>query len=774
MEENATARMMGKYGATDTSSTTSEFEKTIEQLKSNAKALQADSSEPRDTNPIESGNASRRNPDGTTDHFLNVEEDKPADASGVADRSGEVRGSIKSSSIEEDGSKTEELVGKNALILFNESEQSVEGIVRQLERFGVSVYFGRRDISIGEDWIKRERSELAIASCVLIFLGGAGWGPNHTLLANESLSLNKKIIPVLLTKFIDGPVPDVGGIFTSLRYFDLTDPSPKNIRALAAQILSLIGANRSLGQGESVGGIVRPVREAKLNEGLLKVDQYADVLADLIRTAGNDESLSMAIFAPWGRGKTFLMSLVGDRLKNDHYVTIHFSAWKYRTTTEVWSFLYETIFSEASKSGWVVPVRTGLLRHGLWPAVGLLLTVAFSLSTIAQKSYLAQFIISLFGVFGVVYLFGSMSAVWRAGRSLKSNYWDLPRHRDRLGLQFAIGDDLKSLLIGWMPSSDAWGTAWKAAFGQKPLSTVFYIMAAIAVWWTAREAAYEKASGNLPVGLSVIFLLGLVIAVVLLPLLALVNGVDSRRRAVLVVDDLDRCHPDQMLEIIECLQLFLDDEEVKRRLKIIMLVEEDILRNAIHRKYREVVKVEDANSPLGHQLIGDNLEKLFLVWLRLEPLAEDELEQVFEGVCNSLIKAKPAMGSEENQTGGSSGSQVPPDKNSHFEPPKPPAPPVKKEVKGSTDQSLTEAEKIAITSMVKEIRERSGRNSWGPRAVRSFVFRYQLARMLLERQDIKSDPMDLINALLAASRTECTGEVPVVDEKMYKVAKQVS
>jgi hypothetical protein len=672
-------------------------------------------------------------------------------------------------------SHEEEIVANDAFVLFNESEPEVEGIVRQLERFGVSLYFWRRDIQIGEEWIERERKELESARCVLIFLGKAGWGPNHARLAEESLSLNKKIIPVLLAEFIAGSTRDVGGIFTNLRYFDLTVPSPKNCRSLVKRILSLIGKDRFESERDSAGVIVRPVREAALDQGLLNVDQYADVLANLIRTAGNDESLSMAVLAPWGRGKTFLMRLVGSRLEKNHFTTINFSAWKYRTTPEVWSFLYETVLSESSKSGWPVPVRTGLLRHGLWPAVGLLLTVAFSLATISQRSYLVQMILSLFGVMGGVYLFSSTSAVWRAGNVLTSRYWELPRHRDRLGLQFAIGDDLKSLLLGWMPENGKWMPAILAVIIDKPLASLCYCCAIAAFWWTAFVAAVEKAAVNANVGYVVVGILGVVLLIALLPFWAFVRGVDSRRRAVLVVDDLDRCHPDQMLEIIECLQLFLDDAEVKKRLKIVMLVEEQILRNAIQQRYREVVKA-DADPHSGHQLIGDNLEKLFLVWLRLEPLGEDELEQVFEGVCNSLTKATPVIGAKETQSdANSAGSR----KNVATAPQsgqlKAPTQPDEKDARQTTSESLTQEEKAAMLAMVKVIRERSGRKSWGPRAVRSFVFRYQLARMLLERMNIKCDPYNLIEALLVAGQVEPNSvEMENIDETLFRVARQVS
>jgi hypothetical protein len=694
-----------------------------------------------------------------------------------------------SSSSSSDSEDTGDFQPKDAFVLFNQAERGVQEIVRELEAYRITLYFYGRDVTFGENWLNRESAELKNCRCVLLFLGQAGWGPTHRELALQAADQGKLIIPVLLAKPTDAADLNVGGLFSELRYFELFNPSVTAIRKLASEIRQRIGAADDISTTVTVGNGFHPIREASPDGKLLNAEIYADVVADVVRAAGDDETFCMAILGPWGRGKTFLMRLVSEKLKGkkrpdnaqaSNFVTVNFSAWKCRTTHEAWSFLYESIYSEAAKCGWVVPVRTTMLRHGLWPAVAILLTLTASLSTLSQKVWLGHLLISLVGLLGVVYLAVSMTAVWRAGKNLKSRYWDLPRHQERLGLQFAIGEDLTSLLTGWMPASDSWGTAWHEAFLRHPLSTFGYAAAVGLLSFTAAATVGEKTLENLTLGPVVLALFTAITAAALLPLLAFVRGVVPNRKVLLVVDDLDRCHPDQMLEMIECLQLFLDDTEIRKRLKIIMLIEEDILRNAIGLKYRQLVSGVDQNAVRENQLITDNFEKLFLVWLRLEALTEEELRSVFKNVCQSLnqpteLKKEPSPGPPVPPV-----PPVPPDDdrddrdnstpglglNSVSEPVQSSAP--------ATSAAMPVSEQEVILSSINRIRLRAGRTSWGPRSVRSFVFRYTLARHLLIRMEIPFEPWELIDALLAAESREDIVADAGKTGVLQQIARQVS
>jgi hypothetical protein len=237
-----------------------------------------------------------------------------------------------------------------------------------------------------------------------------------------------------------------------------------------------------------------------------------------------------------------------------------------------------------------------------------------------------------------------------------------------------------------------------------------------------------------------------------------------------------------MLDIIECLQLFLDDEVVKKRLKLVMLVEEAILREALRNKYATALRLPDGDLDRVGQLVTDNLEKLFLCWLRLEPLRSEELREVFQGICDSLgppveaavadrfasVAGPPKAATTkvvEVKTAPGAGVAVPPVTNATTD--------VSAAKQESVEFSLSDDERRAIVSLIDDIQFEADRDSWGPRAARCFVFRYQLARMLLNALGHKFVPHDLVSALAVAANPDLEGERSV-DPVLFRIARQVS
>jgi hypothetical protein len=121
----------------------------------------------------------------------------------------------------------------DAFILFNEREV-VAPIVEQLQARGISTYFWRRDVEPGEEWERLEARTLREARVVLVFLGRAGWGPNHLRIAEEAQRLEKRIIPLLLGDPPEEAFEEAGRLFRVRRYLDMR--SPQSLEALVASI----------------------------------------------------------------------------------------------------------------------------------------------------------------------------------------------------------------------------------------------------------------------------------------------------------------------------------------------------------------------------------------------------------------------------------------------------------------------------------------------------------------------------------------------------------
>jgi len=89
----------------------------------------------------------------------------------------------------------------------------------------------------------------------------------------------------------------------------------------------------------------------------------------------------------------------------------------------------------------------------------------------------------------------------------------------------------------------------------------------------------------------------------------------STGRVLLVVDDLDRCEPIQMLEIIESTMLILDDEDVHQHLQVCMLIDESAFFHALIDKYDHLLNIEHLDREHQYspaRIFRENLENSFL------------------------------------------------------------------------------------------------------------------------------------------------------------------
>jgi hypothetical protein len=92
---------------------------------------------------------------------------------------------------------------------------------------------------------------------------------------------------------------------------------------------------------------------------------------------------------------------------------------------------------------------------------------------------------------------------------------------------------------------------------------------------------------------------------------------------VVLIDDLDRCDPNRLIENLEAIKLFL----AVPRTAFVIAADERIVRHAISKRYhtREVQSEETANSP-DYNLITEYLEKLIQIPYHLPRLSPSEIE----------------------------------------------------------------------------------------------------------------------------------------------------
>jgi tetratricopeptide (TPR) repeat protein/Cdc6-like AAA superfamily ATPase len=91
----------------------------------------------------------------------------------------------------------------------------------------------------------------------------------------------------------------------------------------------------------------RPVD--KPGEDHLNVDHLVNALAGLI--ARQHTSLTIGVYGEWGSGKTSFLKLLMTCLRQDGIYPIWFDAWKYNKKENLWSALIQTILNQSGKEG---------------------------------------------------------------------------------------------------------------------------------------------------------------------------------------------------------------------------------------------------------------------------------------------------------------------------------------------------------------------------------------------------------------------------------------
>jgi len=593
-----------------------------------------------------------------------------------------------------------------------------------------------------------------------------------------------------------------------------------------------------------VGGGMNFSREATGEEVCLQANEYARALADFFTASQDHGEMCFALFGHWGRGKSFLMNLTGNLLRPRHltpparrdqetsfffgfrkvsyrvrlcidagrtffaghsgYEIIKFSAWKYPNIPEVWVHLYENF----ARLGYPKNVfqsiprifRAGISKRGLWQIFVALAVLV--LSVCPKSDYGLSNIVSAraidlaLGVGSLVWLVALLSNVWTTARRLSKDFLTATHHHDKLGLQATIGEDLEALLHGWLPDACPKLCGW--LFWA--YASVCYLIAGFAWWrisgpnsgWFAIAAYGTIIVGGTALGAYLLF------------------GCRGPQRVLLIVDDLDRCKPDQLLTVVESVKVLVETPEISRRIQVAMLIEEDVLEQAILKKYEGMRETndeeEEKTTGLGwsnDRISRENMEKLFTAHLRLPPLADEELEEILSKLISRggipaipnvppspvvvlvdpVVRGNPSSAPadpvprEESKSPGfvpSPGADVSTQGRSAMPPPAIPsgASPTKTLVK---DLVFTENDEAALNAALPELVGACEDFHLGPRSVRAFAFRFQLARLLLRQLSVEPDPQRLAMGLARkASQGKKSGPPLASKSLLDRVIDQVA
>jgi hypothetical protein len=544
----------------------------------------------------------------------------------------------------------------------------------------------------------------------------------------------------------------------------------------------------------STGGRFAATREAKERELCLNIDAYANAIADTFTSAAEENDFVFALYGAWGRGKSTLMKRVAHILGGSaasaesqrDYAPIFFSAWKYPTRPEVWVHLYQRVVKSAQKSGvWQklrVSFRIGLLRKGWAP---LLLGFSFLAVSRLQLDF-ARWLFNGFGLVGAL-IIGSF--VWNAAKLRKQfaqSYFSMPNHGEKLGLQAVIGEDLNNLLTVWINPRVStvmqtdkrtlrcdFSRWWPARCALLGVVGLIWVTLALIIWKLDRheqkdaQLQMSESTRALSAEQADLFLYcsfgGFALALPVLAI-AIARRPTQHERVLLIVDDLDRCEPDQMLAVIESLRLFLDDEEMSRRLQVAMLIDRRILyRTIIDRAEKtNILQSKDSKEKFFRQ----QEEKLFVASMELPPLDATQARELATLIVNREYREQleADMKSAGKTITESDLAQGEPAKESEGT-----KRPIGLETTIDPDLTFSDEERQLLTQAVTNIDP----DQITPRSYRSFVLRYQLIRLILHRLNQPFEPSAIITylstRLFSGSKLSAPQVHPVVGTAIHSV-----
>jgi hypothetical protein len=584
------------------------------------------------------------------------------------------------------------------------------------------------------------------------------------------------------------------GMFATARSPD----GPRLVVAPASDIQTLIEGG--------LGNSLDLNREAPDSALRLHFHEYALAIARVLRDARGE--FCMALLGRWGAGKTRLARLVQgymadpDSFRNAllqgslpqapetdalRYDVLWFSAWQYRRVPEAWIYLYETFARALVARETALPLRparktalplrparktalplrparktactktplplrmarvlrVNVARRGESDLVFRLCALAAVLAPLQLFGGIAHLLIPLIGFVGFYQALAMMRRGPRAVRQIAADYAAVARHGEKLGLQAAIGADLRALLRGWImrPTPPRDGTSSDSA-PLRPRLAWWIIPAAIAPLWgiglvfrlpiPLPEWLSEPAVGTDPVA-GGRFILGWAVLALWMLLAGLTAALlvwpkDPTSRILLIVEDLDRCLPAESIEILEALKLLLEDPAMAERVQMLVLVDEEPLGVAIREKFRALMKARGLQAAAG--MVREHMEKLFLCTLRLPELREGEAEELITTYTTEPSEAVDPDAAPDTAPPDTLRQSATVDEQTVDRLPGPrrveDAPPQAVPAPSIRGELFTATERRMLRQAILSATETHGARPT-PREIRGFLAKYQLARAL--------------------------------------------
>ena len=384
---------------------------------------------------------------------------------------------------------------------------------------------------------------------------------------------------------------------------------------------------------------------------------YVDAVARVILHKNTATPLVMAVLGEWGKGKSSFMRFLRDRLESHgtqanqsgdpnlvpRAITVWFDAWRYNSEDRVLAALLETVAQEIQRRfgpvvwlgyrlrfaaeelfNWrvgyqllmvfiafvlVLPIAaTAVYMFDTTPpapeaptqhldskeAHGETPKVQWTLESFVTNAFLQRTMLG----FCIAVLF----VAWRALRQLRlplgldlNRLYEEKDHSERLGYRAVFKEDFERRLkqLARMPSHSLRRVDADGRTRSAPTKSLF-----------RRWGVREPGIGN---------------------------------RVVVFVDDLDRCRPDTIVEVLETIKITLDTPQMI----FVLGMDEQYVRTGIYSRYREHIELQEKmyGQPSGTEgRVADTwprryLEKIIQLPFRLPEAKPENIEEMLTGLA---------------------------------------------------------------------------------------------------------------------------------------------
>lgn len=269
----------------------------------------------------------------------------------------------------------------------------------------------------------------------------------------------------------------------------------------------------------------RPLREG--DRDVLDFGRIAAGLSRFIRNSRTEPPLTIAITGPWGTGKSSLMQLLRRDLQRRRFRTIWFNAWHHQREESLLASLLESIRLTATPPVWTpkgIRFRVRLLKGRISrysaPALALVPIFALALGYILKEPAKRWHDVDA--------LFSSLVGIFSQageGATAASGSTDVSQHKTLIALIISIVGTTLTYMKGLK------------AFGVKADDVARSVMSAGRVKTIESQPAFRYRFAQD---------------------FSEVTEALKPERIVIFIDDLDRCKPDQVLEILESINFLAE------------------------------------------------------------------------------------------------------------------------------------------------------------------------------------------------------------------------